>query len=117
LLNLGHSFAHAIESAAGLGQLLHGEAVAIGLVLALRFSAELGLCDAAEADRVARHLAEVGLPTSLAEVGIAGSALLDWMARDKKNEGGALTLILARGIGRAFVERGVDRARLAAFLA
>lgn len=117
LLNLGHSFAHAIESAAGLGQLLHGEAVAIGLVLALRFSAELGLCDAAEADRVARHLAEVGLPTGLTEVDIAGPALLDWMARDKKNDGGALTLILARGIGRAFVERGVDRARLAAFLA
>ena len=117
LLNLGHSFAHAIESAAGLGRLLHGEAVAIGLVLALRFSAELGLCDAADADRVARHLTEVGLPTSLAEVEIAGPALLDWMARDKKNDGGTLTLILARGIGRAFVERGVDHARLAAFLA
>jgi 3-dehydroquinate synthase len=117
LLNLGHSFAHAIESAAGLGTLLHGEAVAIGLVLALRFSADLGHCDAADADRLAAHLADIGLPTSLAESGVEGSALLDWIMRDKKNDGGALTLILSRGIGRAFVERGVEPARLAAFLA
>ena len=117
LLNLGHSFAHGIESAAGLGKVLHGEAVAIGLVLALRFSAELGHCDAADAERLAAHWAEIGLPTSLAEAGVEGPALLDWMGRDKKNDGGGLTLILSRGIGRAFVERGVEPARLAAFLA
>ncbi|MDQ3074174.1 MAG: 3-dehydroquinate synthase [Pseudomonadota bacterium] len=117
LLNLGHSFAHAIESAAGLGQILHGEAVAVGLVLALRFSADFGLCDASDADRLAAHLGELGLPTSLAAVAIDGPALLDWIARDKKNDGAALTLILSRGIGRAFVARNVDPARLAAFLA
>jgi len=117
LLNLGHSFAHAIESEAGLGRLLHGEAVAIGLVLALRFSAALGLCDASAADRLAEHLAHVGLPNSLADAGISGPALLKWIAQDKKNDGAALTLVLARGIGQAFVARDVDRKRLAAFLA
>jgi len=117
LLNLGHSFAHAIESEAGLGRLLHGEAVAIGLVLALRFSAALGLCDASAADQLAAHLAKVGLPASLEETEIAGSALLKWIAQDKKNDGAALTLILARGIGQAFVARDVDPAALAAFLA
>ena len=117
LLNLGHSFAHAIESEAGLGRLLHGEAVAIGLVLALRFSATLGLCQLGDADRLTTHLAEIGLPTTLADAGVSGTALLDWVARDKKNDGGALTLILARGIGQAFVARDVDAARLTAFLA
>jgi 3-dehydroquinate synthase len=117
LLNLGHSFAHAIESEAGLGRLLHGEAVAIGLVLAFRFSAALGLCDASPADHLAAHLAKVGLPASLEETEIAGSALLKWIAQDKKNDGAALTLILARGIGQAFVARDVDPAALAAFLA
>ncbi|MBA3836014.1 MAG: 3-dehydroquinate synthase [Sphingomonas sp.] len=117
LLNLGHSFAHAVESEAGLGTLLHGEAVAIGLILALRFSATLGLCDADDADQLAAHLGEIGLPTSLDAVGIAGPALLPWMARDKKNDGAALTLILSRGFGQAFVARDVDPAQLAAFLA
>ena len=117
LLNLGHSFAHAIESEAGLGTLLHGEAVAIGLVLALRFSAALGHCDPADADRLASHLSAIGLPATLEEVGIAAPALGQWIARDKKNDGAALTLILARGIGQAFVARDVDPAALAAFLA
>ncbi len=117
LLNLGHSFAHAIESEAGLGTLLHGEAVALGLILAFRFSAELGLCDPSDADRIATHLAAIGLPTTIAKIGIEPQRLLDWIARDKKNEGAALTLILARGIGQAFVARDVDPARLAAFLA
>jgi len=117
LLNLGHSFAHAVESEAGLGTLLHGEAVAIGLVLALRFSATLGLCDAEDADQLAAHLGAIGLPASLDAVGIDGPALLPWIARDKKNDGAALTLILTRGIGEAFVARDIDPARLAAFLA
>ena len=118
MLNLGHSFAHAIESEAGLGHLLHGEAVALGLVLALRFSALLGFCDAVDADRLAAHLADVGLPTrARPNRASRGPALLKWIARDKKNDGAALTLILARGIGRAFVARDVDPARLAAFLA
>ena len=117
LLNLGHTFAHAIESAAGLGVVLHGEAVSVGMVLALRFSATLGHCEARDADRLAAHLVDIGLPTTLDDVGIAGGDLVDWMVRDKKNDGSALTLILARGIGAAFVARGIDRAALAAFLA
>ena len=117
LLNLGHSFAHAIESEAGLGIVLHGEAVALGMVLALRFSATLGYCDPTDADQLAAHFAAIGLPTSLDEVGVSGPALLQGMARDKKNDGeSALTLILSNGIGQAFVARNVDSARLAAFL-
>ncbi|MGI8932113.1 MAG: 3-dehydroquinate synthase family protein [Sphingomicrobium sp.] len=117
LLNLGHSFAHAIESEAGLGAVLHGEAVALGLILALRFSAELGHCDPKPADRLASHFAEIGLPTTLTEVGVSGPALMNWIARDKKNEGIKPTLILARGIGQAFIARDVDPDRLAGFLA
>ncbi len=116
LLNLGHSFAHAIESEAGLGALLHGEAVALGLILALRFSAALGHCDSSAADQLAAHLAAIGLPTILDEVGVSPPALLAWIARDKKNEGTTLTLILARGIGQAFIARDVDPDQLAAFL-
>ncbi len=116
LLNLGHSFAHAIESEAGLGALLHGEAVAIGLILAQRFSAELGYCGAAQAGRLASHLAEIGLPTTLAEVGVNGPSLLNWIARDKKNEGTRPTLILTSGIGQAFIARDVDPQRLEEFL-
>ena len=119
LLNLGHSFGHAIESEAGLGAILHGEAVAIGMALAFRFSAERGLCPADDADRVAAHLAEAGLPTRLRDVGLAGKAepLTGWMTRDKKNEARGLSLVLSRGIGRAFLEPGVDPRQIAAFLA
>lgn len=117
LLNLGHSFAHAIEAEAGLGRVLHGEAVAVGMVLALRFSAALGLTGEGEAGRLERLLAKAGLPITLAAAGVRGDALLAHIARDKKNEGAGLTLVLARGIGRAFVERGVPPERLAAFLA
>ena len=117
LLNLGHSFAHAIESEAGLGQLLHGEAVAIGMVLAFRFSAECGHCPAADAERVTAHLAAAGLPTRLADGGVRGNRLIEWMARDKKNSGGALALVLTRGIGKAYLDRSIDPRRLAAFLA
>ncbi|WP_240325575.1 3-dehydroquinate synthase family protein [Sphingomonas mesophila] len=117
LLNLGHSFGHAIESAAGLGRLLHGEAVAVGLTLALRFSAFLRLCPPANADRLAVHLAAVGLPTRLDEVGLKGADLGRWMAHDKKNSASVRTLVLAHGIGRAFVARAVDEAALVAFLA
>lgn len=116
LLNLGHSFGHAIESAAGLGKVLHGEAVALGMVLAHRFSARLGTCTAADAERVATHLAACGLPVKLADVGVKGTALLDWMQRDKKNLGGQLSLVLSRGIGKAFVEPKVESGALAAFL-
>jgi 3-dehydroquinate synthase len=117
LLNLGHSFAHAIEAEAGLGNILHGEAVALGLTFVFRLSAELGLCPQGDADRVVAHLAACGLPSRLAEVGInGGSSLANWMARDKKNQAASLSLVLVRGIGRAFFERSVDRRRLLDFL-
>lgn len=117
LLNLGHSFAHAIEAEAGLGRLLHGEAVAIGLTLAFRFSAFLRLCPVSDVERVAALLAAAGLPTRLDQVGIRGPRLLDWMAHDKKNVRGALVLVLVHGIGRAFVEARGDRTALRDFLA
>ncbi|MDQ3144660.1 MAG: 3-dehydroquinate synthase [Pseudomonadota bacterium] len=117
LLNLGHSFAHAIESEAGIGRLLHGEAVAIGMTLAFRFSTELGHCPPGDAERVAAHLAAVGLPTRLGDGGVRGNRLIEWIARDKKNSRGTLALILASGIGKAFLDRTVDPRRLASFLA
>lgn len=103
MLNLGHSFAHAIEAEAGLGRLLHGEAVAIGLVLAFRLSVRLGLCPEPDALRIAAHLRGVGLPTNLDQVGLAraGEALVEQMRGDKKNRSGQFTLVLAHGIGRA----------------
>ena len=118
LLNLGHSFGHAIESEAGLGNLLHGEAVALGMALAFRFSAEAGLCSPGDADRVISHLNAAGLATSLADTGLRGrgAKLVDWMARDKKNAGSRIALVLVRGIGRAFLEPNVDQRRLADFL-
>jgi 3-dehydroquinate synthase len=117
LLNLGHSFGHAIESEAGLGKILHGEAVALGICLAYRFSAEAGLSPQGDADRVVSHFSSCGLPTRLADAGIAsGKRLIDWIARDKKSQQGRISLILARGIGRAFFEPAVERRRLLDFL-
>ncbi|MEO7504095.1 MAG: 3-dehydroquinate synthase family protein [Sphingomicrobium sp.] len=119
LLNVGHSFAHAIEAERGLGAVLHGEAVAVGMVLALRFSAKLGHADPADAVRLAALLGKSGLPVSLAEIGMdgGGARLLPHLARDKKNERDGMTLVLARGIGQAFVQPAVPVEPLAAFLA
>ena len=118
LLNLGHSFAHAIEAEAGLGKVLHGEAVALGMALAFRFSSEVGVCPAADTDRVVAHLADAGLPVRLTGVGLArhGEKLVEWIRRDKKNSAGKVTLVLANGIGRTFLDRSVDERRLTAFL-
>jgi 3-dehydroquinate synthase len=121
LLNLGHTFGHALETVTGYdgARLVHGEAVAIGCAMAFRFSAALGLVDAAEAKRVESHLAEAGLPSRLAHIpGGAGSfeTLLSAMAQDKKVKDGRPTFILARGIGKSFVERGVGLSRLRDFL-
>ena len=117
LLNLGHTFAHALETESGFA-LPHGEAVAIGMVLAFRFSAERGLCREGDADRVEAHLGAVGLPTSVAGIGVAadGGALAAHMLHDKKASGGRLSLILVRGIGDAFVDRSVTPSEIAAFL-
>ena len=118
LLNLGHTFGHALEAETDYGaELLHGEAVAIGTVMAFDLSARLGLCPAADALRVRRHYAAVGLMTDPAHVPGARwscDALIAQMGSDKKVENGALTFILARGIGRAFVAKDVPLAEVRA---
>jgi len=119
LLNLGHTFGHALEAEAGYSdRLLHGEAVALGIVLAFDLSVERGLCPPADAARVRRHLAGAGLPVSLEAACIAasGARLVDHMQSDKKREGGRLTFILARGIGSALVDRSVEPGEVAGFL-
>ncbi|GEP10809.1 3-dehydroquinate synthase [Methylobacterium gnaphalii] len=121
LLNLGHTFGHALERLTGYdpARLVHGEGVAIGLALAFRFSARLGLCSGQDAGRVANHLALAGLPTRLSQVpGGSGDAdmLLDAMTQDKKVRDGQLTFILARGIGQSFIAPGIDAADVRAFL-
>ena len=120
LLNLGHTFGHALEAAAGYGSaLLHGEAVAVGMVMAFELSAALGLCGADDPGRVRRHLESVGLPTGPGDIGVAlGTAgqLLDTMRHDKKVREGKITLILARGIGQAFVTADVEPAEVEALL-
>ncbi|MEZ0213109.1 MAG: 3-dehydroquinate synthase [Xanthobacteraceae bacterium] len=120
LLNLGHTFGHALEAGAGFSQrLLHGEAVAIGMAQAFRFSARQGLCAPADAVRVETHLKAVGLPTRIAD--IPGEipdtdGLMTLIGQDKKVARGALTFILARGIGASFIARDVDPAAVRAFL-
>jgi 3-dehydroquinate synthetase len=99
--------------------LLHGEAVALGISLAFGFSAKRGLIDAKEAARARAHLAAVGLPTHLRDVpgGAPGAdVLMDLIAQDKKVKRGALTFILVRGIGNAFIENKVDAAEVRTFL-
>ncbi|MCB1507346.1 MAG: 3-dehydroquinate synthase [Hyphomicrobiaceae bacterium] len=122
LLNLGHTFGHALEAATSYDEtrLVHGEGVAIGMAQAFRFSARLGFTETATAERVEAHLLAVGLPTRLADIdgdlptpeGLAGL-----MAQDKKVSRGRLTFILARGIGQSFIETGVDAEVLKSFLA
>ena len=121
LLNLGHTFGHALERITRYdsARLVHGEGVAIGLALAFRFSASLGLCPAADAQRVEAHLSAAGLPTRLSHVpGGCGTVdeLLDAMAQDKKVKGGALTFILARGIGQSFIAPGIEADKVRTFL-
>ena len=111
LLNLGHTFAHALEVETGFGDaLLHGEAVAIGMVLAFDLSVRLGLCPAADAERVRRHLEKRRLPgrlTDIAGPSWSADSLIAHMSGDKKRRGGDLVLVLVRGIGEAFVSRDV----------
>ena len=119
LLNLGHTFGHALEKATGYSdRLLHGEGVAIGMILAHGFSAKLGLAPSQDTGRIAAHLRSAGLPTALAEIPGAPlpptATLMDAIAQDKKVVRGALTFILTRGIGKAFIERNVDAAAVAA---
>jgi 3-dehydroquinate synthase len=121
LLNLGHTFGHALEAACGFSdRLLHGEAIGAGMALAFEFSARRqGLLPMVEAQRAIRHLAEVGLPTRLRDIpGPLPSVdqLMDLIAQDKKVKRGMLTFILVRGIGAAFIEAGVDAREVRMFL-
>jgi 3-dehydroquinate synthase len=115
LLNLGHTFGHALEAELGFRPdlLLHGEAVAIGMAMAFDLSVRLGLAPAADAERVRRHLAEIGLPIDLRDARLRGrritvEGLLERMSHDKKVRDGKLSFVLVRGIGRAFLSRDVD---------
>ncbi len=121
LLNLGHTFGHALEGAAGYGEaLLHGEAVAIGMAMAFRLSERLGLCPDEDVRRLIAHLAAVGLPVSPRGVkGVHWDAedLIRRMGADKKVKDGKLTFILARGLGDSFITQDVARADLEAMVA
>lgn len=108
LLNLGHTFGHALEAALNYdNSLLHGEAVAVGIVMAFHLSAKLGLCQGGDVDIIRDHLLSVGLPTTLPAGSFSVDQLMTLMAQDKKAEAGQLTLILARGIGQSFISSAV----------
>jgi 3-dehydroquinate synthase len=120
LLNLGHTFGHALEAAAGFSdRLLHGEAVALGMALAAEFSARLGSLAPEAVARVTRHLAATGLPVRLADApgGLPDAdRLMELMSQDKKVRRGKLTFVLIRDIGAAYISNDVDPALLRAFL-
>ena len=120
LLNLGHTFGHALETATNYdsSRLVHGEAVAIGMVLAHQFSARLGLISEDTAARVEAHLKAVGLPVSMKEIAGLPSAdvLMSYIAQDKKVSRGSLTFILTRGLGQSFIAKDVSAADVQAFL-
>lgn len=124
LLNLGHTFGHALEAATGFSdRLFHGEGVAIGMTLAAQFSAKLGMIGEADAARIERHLIEAGLPTRLQDIagfaqeGLADAdALMALMAQDKKVKRGKLTFILLEAVGRAVIAKDVEPAPVRDFL-
>ena len=125
LLNLGHTFGHALEAATGFSdRLFHGEGVSVGMVLAAQLSAQLGMIAADDAARMQRHLVDVGLPTRLQDIagftqeGLADAdALMALMAQDKKVKRGRLTFILMRAIGQAVITNDVEPAVVRDFLA
>ncbi len=120
LLNLGHTFAHALEATTGYdGSLLHGEAVAFGIVLAHRLSARLGHCSDDDAERVVAHFRSIGLPSdagALPDNPWRPDALIELMKRDKKVRDGRMTFVLTRGIGSAFLSRDIPQETLGALL-
>ncbi len=121
LLNLGHTFGHALETLTHFdgARLIHGEGVAVGMACAFRFSAKLGLCPPQDAERAAAHLRAVGLPTRIKDIpgwNDGPEAILEAMHQDKKVQRGALTFILARGVGQTFIAKGVAGADTLAFL-
>jgi 3-dehydroquinate synthase len=115
LLNFGHTFGHAIESAAGYGNWLHGEAVAAGMALAARFSAARGRIPASDAERLVGIIARLGLPVKPPP--IAPAVWLEYMGRDKKNEAGRVTLVLLDGLGRGAIVKDAPQRALEEFLA
>jgi len=112
LLNLGHTFGHAFETASGYSdQLLHGEGIAIGMALAFKLSAKLGFCKPGDTERVLAHFSAVGLPVNLTQVKVdlpETDKLLGLLTQDKKVERSSLVFILTRGLGKAFVAKGID---------
>lgn len=120
LLNLGHTFGHAFERLThyNSAKLVHGEGVAVGMACAFRFSVKKGLCNGQDAGRIEAHLKQVGLPTRIGQIPekLSSDAILDAMFQDKKVERGALTFILARGIGQSFIAKNVPAAEVKAFL-
>lgn len=119
LLNLGHTFGHALEAETGFSdRLLHGESVALGMVLAARYSARIGLMSGNAAEEVARAVDQAGLPSEIAALGLDcdGRRLTAHMLHDKKMDAGTLPFVLLRGVGEAFLARNVDLADVARFL-
>lgn len=119
LLNLGHTFGHALEAETGFSErLLHGEGVALGMVLAARFSARQGLMSGQDAARIAAHIGGIGLPSSIKglELDCNGRSLADHMLHDKKMDAGTLTFLLMHGIGQTFLAKDVDLGEIGAFL-
>jgi 3-dehydroquinate synthase len=121
LLNLGHTFGHALEAATKFDspRLVHGEGVSIGMVLAHEFSNRLNLCDADTVETVRAHLAAAGLPTAMSQIPGAlppAQALLDFITQDKKVKRGRLTFILTRGLGKSFIADDVPPSEVLAFL-
>ena len=121
LLNLGHTFGHALEAATGYdsSRLVHGEGVSIGMVLAHEFSARMNLASPDDTRRVEAHLRAVGLPTRMSEIPGTlppAEALMDAIAQDKKVKGGKLTFILTRGVGQSFVADDVPASEVISFL-
>ena len=121
LLNLGHTFGHALEAATAYdsSRLVHGEGVAIGMALAHRFSSRMNLCSPDDAERVERHLRDVGLPWRMSDIpgDLPGAErLLEYISQDKKVSRGALTFILTRGVGQSFIARDVPASEVLSFL-
>jgi shikimate kinase / 3-dehydroquinate synthase len=118
LLNLGHTFGHALEAELGFGTILHGEAVAVGVGLAFQLSTALGLCPPADCERAIAHLDAVGVPAELARLNrrLSAGRLLAHMRHDKKTRDGKLTFVLLRGIGRAFTRNDVPSEAVEAVL-
>jgi shikimate kinase/3-dehydroquinate synthase len=122
LLNLGHTFGHALEVLCGYDSkvLVHGEGVSVGMACAARFSVKLGHMHGQDSERISAHLSSVGLPVRIRDIAmpapVSAESMLEAMYQDKKVRNGTLTFILMRGIGQSFIARGINEARVLEFL-